>query len=186
MQNLINAIKGHAAETDKSAKVRHGIVTSYDPATYSVNVELQPDKKLTGWIPLTSVWIGNGWGLFCPPSIGDAVELSYQEGDQETGGCGWRFYNDTDRPLPCPSGEFWVVHKSGSYFKLLNDGKILLNSTAEVDIGNVGSALHTLVHDAFLPLFNSHTHTSSTAGTPTSSPNQSMTSAHMTSIVKAN
>lgn len=186
MQALINAIKGHAADTNQTAKTRHGIVTSYDPATYSVNVELQPDKKLTGWIPLVSPWVGNGWGMFCPPSIGDAVEISFQEGDNENGVAGWRFYNDEDRPLPCPSGEFWLVHGTGTYFKLLNDGKILLNSTAEIDIGDIGAALHTLVHDAFMGLYNGHTHTSANSGSPTSAPNQAMNSSHMTTILRAN
>ena len=137
MQELINAIKGHAADTNQTAKTRHGIVSSYDPATYSVNILLQPEEKLTGWIPLVSPWVGNGWGMFCPPSIGDAVEVSFQEGDQENGVAGWRFYNDEDRPLPCPSGEFWLVHKSGSTLKFNNDGTITSNATAWNHVGNV-------------------------------------------------
>ena len=186
MKELINAIKGHAEETNQTAKTRHGIVTSYDPATYSVNVEIQPDKKLTGWIPLVSPWVGNGWGLFCPPSIGDAVEISFQEADQENGVCGWRFYNDIDRPLPCPSGEFWLVHSTGSYLKFTTGGKILLNSTAEIDAGNIGGTLHKVVHDAFMALYNGHTHTSAASGSQTSSPTQQMSASHMTTIFKAN
>jgi hypothetical protein len=35
-----------------------------------------------------------------------------------------KFFNNSIQPLEVPSGEFWLVHKSGQYFKLLNDGTI--------------------------------------------------------------
>lgn len=125
MNNLMNSMRQTAMQSgQRTATTRQGTVTSYDPGSYAIKVTLQPDGVVTGWLPLKSAWVGGEWGMFCPPSIGDLVEVDYQEGDAGVGSSGWRFYNDTDRPLPCPSGEFWVVHKSGSLFKFHNDGSV--------------------------------------------------------------
>jgi hypothetical protein len=131
MHDLLNAQKAAAQQaTQGRASTRHGVISSYDPNAYAVKVMLQPDNVPTGWIPLKSAWIGNGWGLFCPPSIGDAVEVDFQEDDGGVGSAGLRFFNDSDRPLPCPSGEFWLVHKSGSLLKFHNDGTVELTAAA--------------------------------------------------------
>lgn len=110
------------------ASTRVGIVTSFDPGSYSAVVKLQPDGSLTGWLPVVSPWVGNGWGLFAPPVPGDLVEVQFQEDNIEAGFVCQRFYNDADRPLPCPSGEFWLVHQSGSMLKFHNDGTVDLVS----------------------------------------------------------
>ena len=126
ISHFMNGMKAASQMANQGKSTRQGTISGYDPSTYSVKVIIQPDGILTGWIPLKSVWIGNGWGLFCPPSIGDAVEIDYQEADGFGGSVGLRFFNDQDRPLPCPSGEFWLVHKSGASFKSTNDGKLTL------------------------------------------------------------
>src|SRR5260363_12451 len=57
MKYLMNAFKSVAQQATQSrAATRHGIVTSYDPKTYAVKVQLQPEGVLTGWIPLKSAW----------------------------------------------------------------------------------------------------------------------------------
>ena len=128
MKHLLNQLKSTAQQaTQGRANTRHGTISSYDAGAYAVKVMLQPDNVETGWLPLKSIFIGNGWGIFCPPSIGDAVEIDYQEGDNEVGSVGMRFFNDQDRPLPCPSGEFWLVHKSGASIKSTNNGMLTLS-----------------------------------------------------------
>ena len=127
MNRLINQMRAQALQAQQgTATTRRGTVVSYDPSAYAVKVLIQPDEVLTAWIPLKSAWVGNGWGMFCPPSIGDAVELDFQEGDAGVSCVGWRFYNDQDRPLPCPAGEFWLVHESGSMLKFHNGGNVEL------------------------------------------------------------
>lgn len=127
MEGILNQMRRVAEETASArATTRHGTVSSYDPANYAVKVKLEPDGTLTGWLPLKSPWIGNGWGLFCAPSIGDAIEVDFQEGDPGVGTAGWRFFNDEERPVSVPSGEMWIVHQSGASAKFTNDGKITL------------------------------------------------------------
>lgn len=141
MQHLLNAQKAAAQQaTEGRASTRQGVVSSYDPNAYAVKIMLQPDNVPTGWIPLKSAWIGNGWGLFCPPSIGDAVEVDFQEDDGGVGSVGLRFFNDADRPLPCPSGEFWLVHKSGSLLKFHNDGSVELHTATDLNATVAGNA----------------------------------------------
>lgn len=141
MRQLLNAQKAAAQQATQSrASTRQGIVTSYDPNAYAVKVTIQPDNVVTGWIPLKSAWVGSSWGLFCPPSIGDAVEIDFQEGDSGVGSAGLRFFNDSDRPLPCPSGEFWLVHKSGSLLKFHNDGSVELHAAADLNASVAGNA----------------------------------------------
>ncbi|MBR8182086.1 phage baseplate assembly protein V [Burkholderia ambifaria] len=109
----------------------HGLVASYDPGTYSVKVMLQPSGKLTGWIPIETEAIGNGWGIACGPNIGDQARIDFADGDPEAGAVTGFIYSDADRPPPAPCGEFWTVHKSGSLLKFHNDGtvEITANST---------------------------------------------------------
>lgn len=135
MNRFMNEIRKQAQmATAGIAQVKTGLVLDYNPDNYSVKVEIQPEGIKTGWLPLLSPWVGNGWGMFCPPSVGDMVEVQFEQGGAEAAFACMRFYNDADRPLPAPSGEFWLVHKSGGFLKLTNDGKVLINGQAEIDL----------------------------------------------------
>ncbi len=75
---LANAMRTQAALMDGArALVMLGIVQSFDPNKYAVKVMLQPDGIETGWLPLTSIWVGNNWGLFAPPNPGDMVDVHF-------------------------------------------------------------------------------------------------------------
>lgn len=127
MQELLNHARRVASEVaGLRAATRHGTIDGYDPANYAVRIKLQPDGTLTDWIPLKTAWAGASWGLFLAPSIGDAVELDFQEADGGVASAGWRFFNDGQRPLPVPGGEAWIVHASGASIRLTNDGKLTL------------------------------------------------------------
>jgi len=123
MQKLMNAMLQQAAmQNGSKASNRFGLVTSYDPQNYCVKVSIQPEGSETGWLPLLTPWVGNGWGMFAPPKVGDMVEVSFLEGDFEAGYACLRAFNDSDRPLNVPSGEIWFVSATGAFFKLLNNG----------------------------------------------------------------
>lgn len=127
MEGLMNHMRRAASEAVQSRAVtRQGLISSYDPDTHAVKVELQPDGTLTGWIPLKSMWVGNGWGLVCAPAIGTAVEVDFQEADGGVGSAGLSFFNDVDRPPSVQAGEAWLVHESGASIKLTNDGALTL------------------------------------------------------------
>lgn len=130
--------------SDDTQKTRMGIVDAYDPDKYAVKVRLQPSGVLSGWIPIASCYVGNGWGLFAAPTIGDSVRIDAQEGDIDAGTMGGSFFNDVDRPLSVPSGEFWLQHKTGSYLKFLNNGDVSVHTARDL-IADVGRNVQATV-----------------------------------------
>jgi phage baseplate assembly protein gpV len=133
MDSLLNALKGQSATQDQAGGApRFGTVTSVDPATATARVTLQPEGVLTGWLPLLTPWVGSGWGLVCPPSPGDQVLVLPQEGDAEHGLIIAASWSAQTTPPAAPSGEFWLVHRSGSFLKLQNDGTVQINGDLHV------------------------------------------------------
>jgi phage baseplate assembly protein V len=132
MHKLLNAQKAHAlaAQAGLMMPPHAGIISSYDPVNFAVKVRLQPHDVETGWLPLMSPWVGNGWGMFCAPSLGDLIDVQFLEGSAEVGFACLRWFTDSARPLNVPSGEFWLVHSSGAFFKLTNDGKATVQDKA--------------------------------------------------------
>lgn len=123
MAVMANAMRLQAQRSAASLVVsRVGLVASYDPNNYCAKVTL--DDQTTGWLPVASVWVGSGWGMFCPPSINDQVTVTFTEGDLNNGVVQARHFNNEDRPLSVPSGELWLVHARGAFFKLTNDKKL--------------------------------------------------------------
>lgn len=187
-----------------------GIVTGYDPTNYLVTVELYPQDNpsdspalQTGWIPLFTPWAGSGWGMFLPPNIGDIIEVHYQDGSLQNAYAALRCFNFNELPDSVQSGEFWLIHQTGSFIKLTNDGNLTVSSgvnitieatanvnitgSAEVNITapvvnvdsaevNLGSgSLSALLTGAAAAAFDTHTHTGSFVGN-TSTPSTSMSS----------
>lgn len=114
---------------------RAGIVQNYDPDRHAVRVELQPEGILTGYIPVKEPWVGNGWGMYAPPSIGDEVDVHFLQGAKDSSSVGGRFYSARTKPLPVPSGEFWLVHKTGSLLKFKNDGSVEISANTNLTLG---------------------------------------------------
>lgn len=133
MQDFINAIAGQASRNKLPEGGCNGMVTAYDDGTYMCKVLLLPEEKETGWIPIPSIWTGAEWGLFCPPTVGDLVEVEFINGDFESGYSIKRFFTDSEPPIPgIPSGEFWLVHATDTFIKLFNDGHMEINVTADL------------------------------------------------------
>lgn len=132
MDRFLNALKAHSSGLDLGqGQPRFGVVASFDPNTYAARVTLQPEKVLSGWLPVLSSWVGSGWGLACPPSLGDQVLVLPQEGHADHGVIVGRAYSDQIRPPmlngnPIPSGEAVLFHASGAYLRLGNDGSFIL------------------------------------------------------------
>lgn len=109
---------------------RQGLVTAYDPKTYTVRVKLQPTGEETGWIPIESHGVGNGVGMFWGPNINDQVSVGFEEGNPNRPKVTGRYFSDVDIPLPAdtsgagvPSGEVWLVGANDNRMSLSADGK---------------------------------------------------------------
>lgn len=167
IDRLLNAVKQHAAGLDRGyGQPRFGIVASVDPATYTARVLLQPERVLSGWLPVLSQWIGSGWGLVALPAPGDQVLVLTQEGDAEHGIVVGRAFSDAQPPPQALVGELWLVHGSGSFIKLANDGTVQVRGDLHVD-GDVYDRKGSM--DRLRQHYDAHTHVDSrgdTSGLP--------------------
>jgi phage baseplate assembly protein gpV len=195
MEGISNTMRREAARVAAQiAMTRVGLVSAYDPDIFSAKVLIQPENTETGWLPIASPWVGNGFGLFAAPEIGDVVEVRFQEGGKQAGIIGLRHFGNVLKPLPVPSGEFWLQHASGSFLKFFNDGTVGIHSATAITssapiwnhTGNVKVTGDVLVtgeiydlngeHGSFGYLrqtYNIHTHPIS--GVSTTQPNQQIT-----------
>lgn len=125
MDSFLNLVKAQSSQLDQGwGQPRLAVVSSVDPGSFSARVNMQPEGVLSGWLPIASAWVGSGWGMACLPSPGDQVLVLSQEGNAEHGIVVARLWSSARPPPPAPVGEFWLVHQSGSFIKLHNDGSI--------------------------------------------------------------
>ena len=200
LQQLTNAL--HQTQTTDDTGARSGTITSYDQANGVVKVAIQPEGRETNWLKLDCPGVGNGWGMQIGPQIGDEVTVEFDSFDPNSGRVTARHTNSLNLAMPVPSGDFWMVHQTGSKLKFNTDGTVefvantTLNVTAQtvnvtaaisanvtapaINLRANGQTLLKFVTEAFMALFNGHTHLSAGAGIP-STP---MTNAHMTTTVK--
>lgn len=131
-----------------------GIVSSYDPVHYAAKVKLDPEfpdpdqpgnVTESGWLPIITHWSGNGWGCYSPPSIGDQVPVIFLENH---GGSGFIIGRCFDWPAHVPaavdSGEYWLLHKSGTFIKLTNDTNLSINVAGNWNVTVDGNATITV------------------------------------------
>lgn len=188
MHQLLNQMRMRAQIALSNQKtVRMGLISNFNPENYTAQAIIQPqdnefpERSNTGWLPIFSPWVGNGWGFFAPPQIGAMCAVHYSEADLNGAFITMCGFNKKFTPLNVPSGECWLVHESGSYIKLSNDGKIYINA-ATVELGSISAGnLKKLLTEEAATVFNNHTHPSN--GSP---PTQQMSSTDMTQYTEAN
>lgn len=128
---LANAMRQQ--QTDDLTGPRTGTITSYDPSNGVVKVAIQPEGRESNWMKLDCPGVGNGWGVAIGPQIGDEVTVSFDSSDPNLGKITARHTNSLNLPMPVPSGEIWMVHKSGSLLKFNTDGTVSLHSGVAIN-----------------------------------------------------
>jgi hypothetical protein len=150
---------------------RHGLVTSYDPKNHLAKVTFQPEGQESGWLPIETGHIGNGYGIATGlqpgdgESSGDQVVVRFQENDFEGGKIVQRVHSDDQPPPEVQSGEtvIWTRFRKSDggpesaqggvagtgqkiYFK--NDGSILFTdgNGASLTFDGAGNANLTCVN----------------------------------------
>jgi hypothetical protein len=140
---------------------RHGLVTSYDPQNHLAKVTFQPEGQESGWLPIETGHIGNGYGIATGlqpgdgKTTGDQVVVRYQEGDLESGKVVQRVHSDDQKPPVVQSGEtvIWTRFKksdggsesaqgaqggTGQQIYLKNDGSLMMTDGNGATIVNDG------------------------------------------------
>ena len=109
--------------------------------------------------------------MAAPLSPGDQVLVLGQEGDAEQAVVMGRLWSNQDAPPSAPVGELWMVHQSGSFVKLRNDGTITMQAptvSIEGDLlvsGNISDlgGVHGSV-DTLRTAYDGHTHPDAQGG----------------------
>ncbi len=173
---LLNAHKLTAQGiASRTATPRYGIVQSVDPANHAAKVTVQPEGVLTGWLPILSHSIGNGWGIVSLPQPGTQVMLTPQEGDGEEWAVAGRVFDTEALPPSVPAaingsasnaqpGEIALVGAAGAVLRLCADGSIYLQGNVNVagnlvvsgDISDKNAAHGTL--DVLRQDYDQHIH----------------------------
>lgn len=148
-QQLAQAMRREALRVLSSrAQPRIGIVSDFDPKTYSAKVRVGADMDAgdffeTDWIPVSTPWLGSAWGLFAPLAPGDQVVVVFADGEHSGGVVVGGLFSEDQAPAEVPVGEFWLVHSSGSSLKFQADGDVNLNVAGNLGVsvtGNVTSS----------------------------------------------
>jgi hypothetical protein len=179
-----------------SAASRFAIVDSYDPTTYRAKVVLAPSADgvtpLTGYLPVLTGFMGNGWGVVAPLQKGDQVVVMFIQNHPDQGVILGRIFDQPHAPplradgQPVTGGEISLVHASGSRLQVTNDQKVLINGAVEIDltaptlnltatsavnvtaptinIGSSGESLQSLMTQAAQNVLAGHTHSGVAAG----------------------
>lgn len=118
---------------------RPGVITSIDPDTYSAKVRYEPhdpndpDNAESGWIPIQAVAVGQGYGIYSMPQVGQQVDVAFHQGDHETGRIVQRHNSEANQPPQgMKEGEYWTVHANGAVQKFLADGTVFIGGAGTV------------------------------------------------------
>ena len=127
-----------------SAAPRYGIVDAYDPFTCRATVVLAPstdgETPRTGYLPVLTGYMGNGWGMAAPLQKGDQVIVLFVQNHPDQGVVLGRIHDQAHTPpvrqdgQPAQAGELVLRHQSGSLIQLTDDGKVTIIAQAELDI----------------------------------------------------
>jgi phage baseplate assembly protein V len=113
---------------------RFALVSTAHDREYAVKLLLQPEGIETGYVPVLTPFVGNGWGLFCKPVQGDQVLVLFADGDTNCGVVVGGLFSDEDVALAAPEREFWLVHGDGASLKFQAGGVVNLVAPGGLNI----------------------------------------------------
>jgi len=118
---------------------RHAQVTSYDPKTYRAKVRYMPSGQTSGWLPIETGHIGNGYGIAIGLNAGDGektgdqVIVRFAENDFEGGTIVQRVHSDVDKPPMVESGEMVMWTQWGQQLRFNKNGSITLKTPVKTE-----------------------------------------------------
>ncbi len=136
-------------------------VASYDPSQHAVRCIIAPwvnagysQSQMTGWVPLMTPWMGNGWGMQIAP-FGGATQDNPAQGEQimllvvnaSNGSyiAGGYLYSSRSSPpnTALGAGEAVLQHETGSKLYFQSDGSVLVNAAANLTATAAGNITAT-------------------------------------------
>ncbi|MCJ2136199.1 hypothetical protein MKK69_19445 [Methylobacterium sp. J-026] len=107
------------------------VATSYNPDIHAVKGMIVPAMVESGWVPLTSMHAGDGYGIMVGPNVGtaealdgDVFDIHFDGGDPSLPVAKSKHFSVSDSPPRVESGEILMKHQLGGSFFLAKDGAI--------------------------------------------------------------
>ena len=127
---------------DRRAEQRFGTITSYDDASNTVKVTIEPEGIETGWLELPSLVAGNGWGITHGPFQGQQVSVVFEGGNPDAATITHQIHSSVDVPPSVDGayaqpGEIWAVGQKGQRVRLM--------ATSHLDDGEFARLLYAKV-----------------------------------------
>lgn len=129
-----NHIRRIAAEALGALQFKGTIVcTAYNPKTHSIKGMIQPHNIESGWVPLSVIHAGPGYGILVGPRVGDpkkldgqVFDLHFDGGDPDTLVATHRHFSTPEPPPEVQSGEVLVMQEGGSKVFFDKDKQVTL------------------------------------------------------------
>lgn len=119
------------------------VISAYDPNRHAVKATLQPQNVESGWMPIATAHVGNGFGLAIGPQIGDQIIVGFHEGDIDSPFMMGRLHSDQERPPVAQAGEIVLQSASGFLLKVAADGTVSLTTNGhDLTINAGGGNIH--------------------------------------------
>lgn len=107
---------------------RWAVISAYDPNSYAIKANIQPEGTETGWLPILSNWVGPSWGDFAGPLIGMQCLLIFAHGNMQDPIAAGQAWSTQAPPVPVPSGERLIQHSTGSLLHFDNEGNVTMTA----------------------------------------------------------
>ncbi|OJY66453.1 phage baseplate assembly protein V [Rhizobium sp. 60-20] len=158
----------------RQARERAATITAYDPNRHAVKAQLQPEGVETGWMPIGTAHVGNGFGIAIGPQIGDQIVVGFHDGDPEAPYMKARLHSDQERPPVAQAGEMVFQTAAGFILKADQSGAVTLtlngqDFTIDAGGGNVHINSAGLFHNG-KSVGDTHEHTDVTPGPSNTGP----------------
>jgi hypothetical protein len=124
------------------------VVTSYDKDRHAVKGTLQPHGVETGWVPIGSQAVGNGFGIASGPSVGDQFNVEFENGDPNAPMATHRLFSTSAKPPSVESGELAIVSQFGHKITMTKDGKLIVESKGDTQFNVTSGKLDITVSGA--------------------------------------
>ena len=118
-------------------------VSAYDPKRHAIKAMLHPDEIETGWFPMHTSHVGNGFGVAMGPNLGDQIVVGFIGGNMNSPVHLGRLHSDKEQPPVAQAGEMVIQHGNGALIKITSAG-ITINGNVDFTGGYVKSKGHVI------------------------------------------
>ena len=144
MSDLADYIQSEIARALASRPTIHAAeVSAYDPKRHAIKAMLHPDEIETGWFPMHTSHVGNGFGVTMGPNIGDQIVVGFLGANMNNPVHLGRLHSDKEQPPTVQAGEMLLKDQNGNSIKFTATG-IAINGNLDINGGYIKAKGHVI------------------------------------------